>query len=341
MTQAAESQPAQFKIPGPVLSGETADIYFARAIEILEKEGRDPVVTMEVFSGCQGVLCGVKEALELLRDVLDQEAEVWALPEGEQFSPKEPVLRIAGRYRSFGLYETAILGILAHSSGWATASRECVEASRGIPVVSFGARHVHPKVSDIMDYAAIVGGCITGSTPAGAQLAGMPAAGTMPHALILVFGDTVDAALAFDRHMPPGVPRIVLVDTYKDEVEESLRVAVAMNERLQGVRLDTPSERGRGTPDLVKEVRAHLDMAGYRHVTITVSGGLDPDRIRLFSEKGAPVDAFGVGSYISGARPIDFTGDLKEVEGKSVAKRGRIPGITPSTRLVKVDLKNL
>jgi hypothetical protein len=34
-----------------------------------------------------------------------------------------------------------------------------------------------------------------------------------------------------------------------------------------------------------------------------------------------------------GARPIDFTADIKEVEGKPVAKRGRIPGIITNPRL--------
>ncbi|MDP2661597.1 MAG: nicotinate phosphoribosyltransferase [Dehalococcoidia bacterium] len=338
MTQASEGPPTRFITPSPVLTGETADIYFARTLTVLEQEHRNPVVTMEVFSNGEGVLCGIKEALDVLRHALDKEAQVWSLAEGEPFSCKETVMRITARYASFGLYETAILGILAHSSGWATASRECVTAAQGVPVLSFGARHIHPKVVDVMDYAAIVGGCVTGSTPAGARLAGLEAAGTMPHAMILIFGDTVEAALAFDRHMPRGVPRTVLVDTYKDEVEESLRVARALGEKLQGVRLDTPPERGRVTPHLVREVRAYLDLAGYQHVKITVSGGLDPDRIRLFREQGAPVDAFGVGSYISGARPIDFTGDLKEVAGKPIAKRGRLPGITPNPRLVKVSL---
>jgi nicotinate phosphoribosyltransferase len=39
-----------------------------------------------------------------------------------------------------------------------------------------------------------------------------------------------------------------------------------------GVRLDTPSERGGVTPDLVKEVRARLDQAGFSYVKIFVSG---------------------------------------------------------------------
>jgi nicotinate phosphoribosyltransferase len=169
-------------------------------------------------------------------------------------------------------------------------------------------------------------------------MAGLSPTGTMPHALVLIFGDTVRAAEAFDRHIDPEVPRIVLVDTFKDEAEESLRVADALGERLWGVRLDTPSERGRVTPDLVKEVRARLDQAGHQHVKIVVSGGLDAERIGQFKEAGAPVDSFAVGSAISDASPIDFTGDLKEIDGKPIAKRGRIPGRTENGRLKRVDL---
>jgi nicotinate phosphoribosyltransferase len=156
--------------------------------------------------------------------------------------------------------------------------------------------------------------------------------------MILIFGDTVEATRAFDRHISPEVNRVALVDTFKDEAEESLRVAAALGDKLWGVRLDTPGERGRVTPDLVKEVRARLDQAGYDHVKIVVSGGIDAERISLFVDKGAPVDAFGVGSAVSSAPPIDFTGDIKVIEDKPVAKRGRIPGITENQRLRKIDL---
>ena len=160
----------------------------------------------------------------------------------------------------------------------------------------------------------------------------------MPHSLVLIFGDTVKAAEAFDRHLSADVPRIVLIDTFKDEAEEALRVANALGDKIYGIRLDTPSERGRVTADLVLEVRARLDQAGYQHVRIIVSGGLSPDRIRYFKDAGAPVDSYAVGSYISGATPIDFTGDLKEIDGKPIAKRGRIPGRTDSPRLQRIDL---
>ncbi|MFL5724269.1 MAG: nicotinate phosphoribosyltransferase [Chloroflexota bacterium] len=325
-----------------ILSGDSADVYFARAEAILAQEGRDPLVTMEVFAREDGVLCGIDEARNLLGHVLagadPAETRLEALSDGDVIGRKEIVLRIRARYRKFGLYETAFLGMLAQSTGWATAARTCVEAAAPEPVISFGARHIHPDITDVLDYAAIVGGCVGASTPAGARLAGLAPTGTMPHSLVLIFGDTVDAALAFDRHVPPDVPRIVLVDTFKDEAEEALRVAHALGDRLYGIRLDTPSERGRVTAELVHEVRARLDQADFHHVRITVSGGLTPERIGYFKEAGAPVDSYAVGSYISGATPIDFTGDIKEIDGEPIAKRGRIPGLTDSPRLKPVDL---
>jgi nicotinate phosphoribosyltransferase len=328
-----EEQPAS-EIPSPlspqVLAGDTSDVYFLRTHQIMEREGVNPRVTMEFFPSGDGLLCGMREALALLGKALPSGSEVWALEEGESFHLKEVVLRVTAPYLLFGIYETAIL---AHESGWATAARECVEAAQGVPIVSFGARHVHPAVVAVMDYAATVGGCVSCSSLAGARLAGVSPSGTMPHAMIICFGDTVRAAIAFDKHMPPEVPRIVLVDTFHDEPEEALRVAEALGDHLHGVRLDTPGERGSVTPDLVIEARARLDLAGFQHVKLFVSGGVTPARIRQFREAGAPVDSFGVGSYISGARPIDFTADIKEVEGKAIAKRGRIPGIIANPRL--------
>jgi len=187
-----------------------------------------------------------------------------------------------------------------------------------------------------MDYSAIVGGCAGCSSVAGAKLVGIEPSGTIPHALVLIIGDTVKATLAFDKHMPAGVPRVSLVDTFKDEAEEAVLVAQALGEKLSSVRLDTPPERGRVTPDLVKEVRARLDLVGFKHVKIFVSGGINVERIKQFVEAGAPVDGFGVGSYITGAKPIDFTADLHEIEGKPIAKRGRVPGITPNPRLKRI-----
>lgn len=313
-------------------AGLTTDVYFVKTKEILEKNGyADTIVTAEIFARRGGVVAGIEECLNLLAGL---DVEVWALEEGSSFEPKEVIMRITGKYTEFGIYETAILGILASSTGWATAAHEVAQVAEDKPFFCFGARHVHPAIAPVMEKAAIVGGAHGASCILGAKLAGLEPVGTVPHALFLIVGDTVDAAKMYDQLMPPESARTILVDTFKDEVEESLRLGEAMGKRLEGIRLDTASERGGVTPDLVAEVRAKLDYAGYDHVKIFVSGGLTLERIKALSAAG--VDAFGVGSYISAAQPIDMTMDLKEVDGKPVAKRGRIPGLSKSERLKRM-----
>lgn len=327
----------EFEIRPSTLVGDTADVYLQRTLTILRNEGVNPTVTMEFRPQRDGIFCGIREVRALLAKVLpDTGSEVWALDEGEAIASREVALRIKAPYGSFGLYETTICGILSSSSGWAMAARECMEAAQGIPVVALGARHVHPNVAANIDYASVIGGCVSCSTILGARLSGITPSGNMPHTLPLLMGDTVKAAQAFDRHMPQEVPRVALVDTFKDEAEEALAVAGVLRERLRGIRLDTPPERGGVTSELVKEVRLRLDLVGFRHVEIFVSGGFTAEKVARFVEESVPVNGFGIGSYISSAPPNDFTADIHEIDGKPIAKRGRTPGVTPSPRLDRV-----
>ncbi len=328
---------SRFEIRPSIRVGETSDVYLQRTLTILRNEGVNPLVTTEFRPERGGVLCGVEEALLLLEEVLpDSGSEVWSLGEGESVGAGEVALRIKAPYSAYGLYETAMCGILSSCTAWATAARECVDAAGGteggIPIVATPARHVHPNSAAIVDYAAVQGGCISCSTIVGARLAGVTPEGDMPHALPLLLGDSVKAIQSFDRYLPQGVPRVALVDTFKDEAEDALNVAQALRDRLRGVRLDTPAERGGVSIELVREVRARLDLAGLRHVEIVVSGGFYPERIRKFAA-AAPVDRFLVGTYIASAKPNSFTADIHEVDGRPIAKRGRIPGVTANPRL--------
>ena len=116
-----------------IMSGDSADVYFARAASVLEREGLDPLVAMEVFARQEAVLCGIDEAKNLLGHVLRDAdlsvTKIEALDDGDVIAPKEVVLRIRARYREVGLYETAILGMMAQSTGWATAARAVVDAA--------------------------------------------------------------------------------------------------------------------------------------------------------------------------------------------------------------------
>ncbi|WP_352418828.1 nicotinate phosphoribosyltransferase [Proteiniborus sp.] len=315
-----------------ILAGLTTDIYFFTTMDVLGSMGiGDKEVVAEIFARKPGVLVGIEEVRNILKD---KGVEMWALEEGKEFQPKETLVRIKGPYDKFAIFESTILGCLASPSGWATAAKEIKEACGDRPFICFGTRHVHPSVAPVMERAARIGGASSVSNILAAKLIGENPAGTLPHAAFLVAGDTLSVAQKYDEVMAESYKRIVLVDTFKDEVEETLRLVKEMGRKLYGIRLDTPSERGGVTADLVRELRARLDIGGYNWVKIFVSGGLKPEKIKILAEAG--VDSFGVGSYISGAPAIDMTMDIKEVEGVAIAKRGRIPGIVENPKLVKM-----
>ena len=181
-----------------IMAGCTTDVYFVKTRDLLRENGSlDAPVVAEIFSKEAGIFAGLQEVLALLKD---KGVKVYALEEGTPFSPKEVVCRIHGPYGAFGMYETVILGFLASSSGWATASRECVRAANGKPVLCFGARHVHPAVAPVMERVALVaGGCAGASCILGAKLAGAEPQGTIPHAAVLIVGDTVTTAILYDN----------------------------------------------------------------------------------------------------------------------------------------------
>jgi nicotinate phosphoribosyltransferase len=63
------------------------------------------------------------------------------------------------------------------------------------------------------------------------------------------------------------------------------------------------------------------------------SGGFDASKIREFERLGAPVDAYGVGSWLVRGEN-DFTADVVRVEGRDCAKAGR--RFRPNPRLERV-----
>ena len=96
----------------PLLAGHVDE-----AVEIVFREWLTEL-RFERRANRSGILCGIDEALTLLKDVLPEDnREVWALKDGEPVKAKEVTLRITAPYQSYGLYETALCGILAHSTG--------------------------------------------------------------------------------------------------------------------------------------------------------------------------------------------------------------------------------
>ena len=323
-----------------------------------------------------------RDVFEISRELASLWEPAWAdlrvssLYDGESASPGEPVMHIEGEYASFAHLETVYLGALSEGTRVATNTRDVVAAAHGKPVIMFGARHQAHEAQAGSGYAAYVGGAIGVSTDEQGEWWGSTGLGTVPHALIAVYGgDTTVATLKFDEYInraPDAIGHLTakgtaeghvnvtsLVDFQNDVVNTSLGVAHALGARLWGVRVDTSeslvdrailqeleqregvaADELRGvTPRLVELLRDALDRQGYPHVRIVASGGFDAEKIRRFEELGVPVDVYGVGSALVHGAGFDHTADIVRVGGRPLAKTGR--RYFASDRLHAVDWKAL
>jgi nicotinate phosphoribosyltransferase len=318
--------------------GYYSDTYFNRARDILQADGYHPRVRMQVFQRSPAVLCGIDEALAILRLCSGtrepdggwtdgwKNLRVRALYDGDSIAPYETVMTIEGDYATFAHLETCYLGVLSRRTRIATNARAIVGAANGKDVLFFPARFDHHLVQTGDGYAAYISGALGVSTDANAEWWGSRGMGTVPHALIAAYnGDTLRATEKFAQYIDPSVGVISLVDFDNDCVGTSVRVARALGKRLWGVRLDTSGTlvdasivpmMGTFAPtgvnkQLVRNVRAALDAAGSGHVRIVASGGFDAEKIRAFEADAVPVDAYAVGSaFFDGAGFYDFTADI-------------------------------
>ncbi|MEM2250727.1 MAG: nicotinate phosphoribosyltransferase [Candidatus Hadarchaeales archaeon] len=317
-----------------IKSGKTTDIYFVRTRQILEKKGMKSISALAEVTASSlpnnwpwAVLAGVEEVAQLFEDV---PVTVSSMPEGTIFHPYDlrgfrvPVLTIDGKYAEYCEFETPMLGMLCQATGAATVAARIRKLAWGKTLIAFGIRRAHPAIAPMLDRAAYIGGFDGVSSLIGAETIGEKPMGTMPHSLIICFGDQRIAWKAFDDVMPAEIPRIALVDTYYDEKAEAIMAAETLGKKLTGVRLDTPGSRRGNMSEIVKEIRWELDVRGYKWVKIFVSGGISEKNIKELCEAGA--DGFGVGTSITNAPTVDFAMDIVELNGKPAAKRGKLGG---------------
>jgi nicotinate phosphoribosyltransferase len=317
-----------------ILKADVADSYFHRTMQILRARGlEDTPVHAELAyktsdPGDWFVVAGLDEVAFLLEDV---DVDARAVPEGTICRPQEPVLTLTGPYGAFAEHETAILGLLCQASGVATGAARCRLAAGEKPVVSFGARRMHPAVTPMIERSAYLGGCDMVAVDLAVDRLGIPATGTTPHTLVLIIGSTAEAARAFDEVIEPEVPRTIIIDTFDDEKFGALMAARAIPDSIYAIRMDTPGNRRGDFKDLMREVRWELDRNGFGHVKIFASGGIDVDYILHLN----PVcDAYGVGGAIADAPMVDFSLDIVEVNGEDRSKRGKRGG---RKRLLKLQ----
>jgi len=336
-----------------------------------------PRLTWDEYAPAAREVFDISHELAELWEPAWRELSVASLYDGETAAPREPVMHIEGEYAAFAHLETLYLGALSEGTRVATNTRDVVAAANGKPVIMFGARHQGHEAQAGSGYAAYVGGAVGVSTDEQGEWWGSTGLGTVPHALIAVYGgDTTVATLKFDEYInratdalghltakgtPEGHVNVTsLVDFRNDVVNTSLGVAQALGQRLWGVRVDTSEslidkavlreiseadgvtqsrEHAGVTPRLIFLLRKALDDAGYGHVRIVASGGFDAEKIRHFEELAVPVDVYGVGSALVSGSGFDHTADIVRLNGKPMAKTGR--RFETSDRLHAVDWRAL
>jgi len=220
--------------------------------------------------------------------------DVFAIPEGTVVFTDEPVVRVTAPILEAQLLETYLLSTINFQTLIATKGSRVVQAARGRGVVEFGARRAHgPQAALLAARAAYVGGCIgTSNVIAGYEL-GIPTYGTIAHSFIMNYASEREA---FEKYCKvfPSEPAI-LVDTY--DTIAGTRRAIEVGKKPSMVRLDSGD-----IYKLSMRVRRILDHAGLSDTKIFVSGDMNEYKINNLISRGAPIDAFGVGTELVTSR---------------------------------------
>ncbi len=321
------------------------DKYFLRSKKILKKNGKNPRVKYRVFiQNGSGIACGLDEAIAIIRKFSSKpKIKIESLYDGEPFEEKETIMTIEGPMQDLIELETMYLGVISTGCSIASQMNEICEAAKEKDVFYFGSRHWRFDSDKEISYAAWVGGAKGVSTDVGAETFNAKGMGTIPHALILAFGDTVEPTKEFAELFEKKSKVIALVDTFNREITDSLKAAQALGEKLFAVRIDTAGENfgencseERGVSvELARKVRRALDENNFSHVKIFLSSGFNAEKTRKFveaeKESGKFFDAIGTGS-VFGFKIA--TSDIIEIDGKKCHKTGRDP--KPSDRLKEV-----
>jgi len=219
--------------------------------------------------------------------------DVWAVPEGTAVFADEPFLEVTAPAAEAQLVETALLNHVTFQTSVATKAARCVLAAGDAQVIDFAFRRTQGIEAGlaVARAAAIAGFSATSNTEA-ARRYGLTAAGTMAHSFIEAFATEQAAFIAFARQFSGKTT--FLVDTY--DTERGIRAAIDVITALRlpdpvGVRLDSGDLAA-----LAFLARRLLDQAGLQRARIFASGGLDEHAIAGLQDRGAPVDAYCVGT---------------------------------------------
>jgi nicotinate phosphoribosyltransferase len=236
---------------------------------------------------------------------------VWAMDEGTVIFPQEPLIRIKGRLIECQIIEGMLLNTVNFQSLIATKTARTVLASGNGSIMEFGLRRAQGfNGAMAASRAAFIGGAVGTSNVLAGKEFGIPVMGTMAHSWVMAHASE-EAAFQAYADLYPKYP-VFLIDTY-DTLKSGVANAIKVGKRLAaegrnfGVRLDSGDIHY-----LSVEVRKRFDAAGLTKATIAVSNDLDETIIQALTDKGAPINSWGVGTQmVTGGVEAAFTGVYK------------------------------
>jgi nicotinate phosphoribosyltransferase len=234
--------------------------------------------------------------------------EVYAMREGTLVFGSEPILRVTAPILEAQIVETYLLSVINFETLVASKAARVVSVAGGRPVWEFGTRRAQgPQAGVRAARAAYVGGCAGTSNVLAGYLYGVPVTGTAAHSFTQAYPSERESFEALLDTFPDCT---LLIDTY--DTLAGAETAATLGRTVAGVRLDSGDlvEKSRG-------VRQILDQHGLTAARIFASGDLNEAKIEDLVSRGAPIDAFGVGTDLATSRDVPALGvvyKLVEVE---------------------------
>lgn len=228
--------------------------------------------------------------------------EVWAMPEGTPAFGEEPLLRVTAPIIEAQIVETFLLATLTFQTMIASKAARVIAAAETRPIVEFGSRRAHgPEAGVLAARAAYIAGCAGTSNVEAGRRFGIPIFGTLAHSFVMAYTNEEDAFRKFHQVFPEH--SVLLVDTYSTlaAVDKIIRNDLYPT----AIRLDSGDLLG-----LSLLARERLDRAGLTHTKIFASGDLDEYVIADLLAKGAPIDAFGVGTALATSKDAPALGGV-------------------------------
>jgi nicotinate phosphoribosyltransferase len=268
--------------------------------------------------------------------------DVNAMPEGTVFFPNEPILQIIAPLPEAQLVETRLINLLNFQTAVASKAARSTLIAPDKLLVEFGLRRAHGAEAGLMAARAcyIVGFQGTSNVLAG-RLFDIPLYGTMAHSFIQAHDDEAEAFENFADANSGDI--VLLIDTYQTEAaaEKVTHLAAAWKERgikIKGVRIDS-GDLG----NEARKVRAILDQAQLRDITIFASGNVDEYLLRDLTEAKAPIDGFGIGTKLdtsSDAPYLNCAYKLQEYAGRLRRKHSEGKATWPGRKQVHRTLND-